>query len=46
MNNRNVIAIDLAKTILQGCVITKHGELLSNKARSAKQKPGSVHNCL
>jgi transposase len=34
MNNRNVIAIDLAKNILQGCVITKHGELLSNKAYS------------
>ena len=34
MNNRNVIAIDLEKNILQGCVITKHGELLSNKAYS------------
>lgn len=32
MNNRNVIAIDLAKTILQGCVISEHGELISNKA--------------
>jgi hypothetical protein len=34
MHNLNVIAIDLAKTILQGCVISIHGELVSNKAWS------------
>jgi transposase len=37
MNNRNVIAIDLAKTILQGCVISIHGELVSNKAYSVSK---------
>lgn len=27
----NVIGIDLAKNVLQICVISKHGELVSNK---------------
>jgi len=32
MKNSNVIGIDLAKNVLQVCVINKHGELKSNKA--------------
>jgi len=50
MNDFNVIGIDLAKNILQVCVITKDGELLSNKAMKpvklteflAKSKPAIV----
>jgi len=40
MNDFNVIGIDLAKTVLQICKISKHGELLMNKAVSpSKLKP-------
>jgi len=34
MQNSNVIGIDLAKNVMQICHISKHGELLSNKAIS------------
>jgi transposase len=34
MNNPNVIGLDLAKSIIQVCHISKHGELVSNKAIS------------
>jgi transposase len=34
MNNPNVIGLDLAKNIIQVCHISKHGELVSNKAIS------------
>jgi transposase len=34
MKNSNVIGIDLAKNVMQICIIDKHGELLSNKAIS------------
>jgi transposase len=34
MNNSNVISLDLAKNIIQVCKISKHGELISNKAIS------------
>lgn len=34
MNNSNVISLDLAKNIIQVCNISKHGELISNKAIS------------
>ena len=34
MQNSNVIGIDLAKNVMQVCKISKHGELLSNKAMS------------
>ena len=36
MNNSNVISLDLAKNIIQVCKISKHGELISNKAISPK----------
>ena len=50
MLKSNVIGIDLAKNILQICHISKHGELISNKAVSrqklkqilAKQQPSIV----
>lgn len=50
MLTKNVIAIDLAKNILQACHISIHGELLSNKPLSrqkmkeflAKAKPSIV----
>jgi len=34
MKNCNVIGIDLAKNIIQVCIINKHGEVRSNKAMS------------
>ena len=34
MKKSNVIGIDLAKTVLQVCKVSKHGELTSNKAVS------------
>jgi transposase len=34
MNNRNVIALDLAKNIIQIAKVSKHGEILLNKAQS------------
>ena len=34
MKKSNVISVDLAKNVLQVCVISKHGELLSNKSIS------------
>ena len=34
MKNSNLIGIDLAKNVMQACVIDKHGELISNKAMS------------
>lgn len=34
MNNRNVIALDLAKNIIQVAKVTKHGEIVFNKAQS------------
>ena len=34
MKKSNVIGIDLAKNILQVCKVSKHGELLTNKAVS------------
>lgn len=37
MLNKNIIAIDLAKTTLQVCHISKDGELLSNKAMSRQR---------
>jgi len=50
MLTKNVIAIDLAKNVLQACHISIHGELLSNKPLSrqkmkefqAKAKPSIV----
>ena len=33
----NVIGIDLAKNIIQVCVISKEGELISNKSMAPKQ---------
>ncbi len=50
MLTNNVIAIDLAKNVLQACHISVHGELLSNKPLSrqkmkeflAKAKPSIV----
>lgn len=35
--NRNVIALDLAKNVIQVAHISKHGELLSNKPASPKK---------
>lgn len=35
--NRNVIALDLAKKVIQVAHISKHGELLSNKAASPRK---------
>ncbi len=32
MHNSNIIGIDLAKQVIQVCLISKHGELISNKA--------------
>jgi len=37
MLKSNVIGIDLAKNILQVCHISKHGELISNKAVSRRK---------
>jgi hypothetical protein len=37
MLKTNVIGIDLAKNVLQICHISKHGELLSNKAVSRQK---------
>lgn len=37
MNNSNIIGIDLAKTVIQVCRISQHGELISNKAISPKK---------
>jgi transposase len=34
MKKCNVIGIDLAKNIIQVCIINKHGNVLSNKAMS------------
>jgi len=34
MKKSNVIGIDLAKTVLQVCKVSKHGELITNKAVS------------
>ena len=34
MKNSNVIGIDLAKNVMQVCIIDNHGELVSNKAIS------------
>ena len=34
MKKSNLIGIDLAKTVLQVCKVSKHGELISNKAVS------------
>ncbi|TKF97340.1 transposase, partial [Vibrio sp. F13] len=50
MLTKNVIAIDLAKNVLQACHISIHGELMSNKPLSrqkmkeflAKAKPSIV----
>ncbi len=38
MKDRNIIGIDLAKNIIQACVIDKRGELTSNKAMPLKIK--------
>lgn len=37
MLTKNVIAIDLAKNVLQACHINIHGELLSNKPLSLQK---------
>ncbi len=37
MLTKNVIAIDLAKNVLQACHISVHGELLSNKPLSRQK---------
>ncbi len=37
MNNRTTIALDLAKDVIQGAKISKHGELLFNKAMKPKK---------
>lgn len=37
MLTTNVIAIDLAKNVLQACHISVHGELLSNKPLSRQK---------
>ncbi len=37
MLTNNVIAIDLAKNVLQACHISVHGELLSNKLLSRQK---------
>ena len=50
MLKSNIIGIDLAKNVLQICVISKDGELISNKAVSrqklkeilAKSNPANV----
>jgi len=50
MTDSNVIGIDLAKNVIQICIITKHGEIQSNKAVKpaklkellAKSKPAIV----
>lgn len=34
MKKSTVIGIDLAKNVIQVCIISKHGEVLSNKAMS------------
>ena len=34
MKKSNVIGIDLAKNVLQVCKVSKHGELITNKAMS------------
>ena len=42
MKKSNVIGIDLAKTVLQVCKVSKHGELITNKAVS----PGKLKELL
>ena len=42
MKKSNVIGIDLAKNVIQVCKISKHGELISNKAVS----PGKLKELL
>jgi transposase len=42
MKKSNVIGIDLAKTVLQVCKVSKHGELTANKAVS----PGKLKQLL
>ena len=51
MKNSNVIGIDLAKNVIQVCIIDKYGELLSNKAISPSKyknitgESNSVNRC-
>lgn len=42
MLTTNVIAIDLAKNVLQICYISVHGELLFNKAFSRQKAKSSL----
>lgn len=37
MKKSNVIGIDLAKNVLQVCKVSKHGELIINKAASPRK---------
>ncbi len=37
MHNSNIIGIDLAKQVIQVCLVSKHGELISNKATSPRK---------
>ena len=37
MKQQNIIGIDLAKNVIQACVIDKQGELTSNKAMPPKK---------
>lgn len=37
MKDYNILGIDLAKNVMQVCVIDKHGEYTSNKAMSPKK---------
>ena len=37
MQKSNVIGIDLAKNVIQVCLISKDGELISNKAMSPQR---------
>lgn len=37
MNSVNVISLDLAKSVIQVCKISQHGELFSNKAISRQK---------
>jgi transposase len=37
VNNINVISLDLAKSVIQACKISQHGELISNKAISRQK---------
>ena len=37
MRDYNILGIDLAKNVIQVCVIDKHGEYTSNKAMSSKK---------